>query len=168
MAGKADKLNVFLANLAVLNIKVHNLHWNVVGPQFKPMHKMTEKIYQMLQHQFDELAEMMKMQDKFPVASLDEYLSLTTLDEIESRDYTAYEVLEELSADCETLMSLAKEIRDEADKKDNFLIANLFEDYLAVYAKKSWMIKAMLQDDDMDEEDISEADDEEDNGEEEN
>lgn len=43
MANKTDKLNVFLANLAVLNIKVHNLHWNVVGLQFPLIHKMTEK-----------------------------------------------------------------------------------------------------------------------------
>ena len=48
MANKTDKLNVFLANLAVLNIKVHNLHWNVVGLQFPLIHKMTEKIYKML------------------------------------------------------------------------------------------------------------------------
>ena len=149
MANKTDKLNVFLANLAVLNIKVHNLHWNVVGLQFPLIHKMTEKIYKMLQCQFDTGAEVMKMQNKMPAASMAEYLDKTTIDELEARDYHGYEVLEELSADCDILIASAKEVRDEADKADNFQVANLMEEYLDMYAKKSWMIKAMMQDDDL-------------------
>ena len=147
MANKTDKLNVFLANLAVLNIKVHNLHWNVVGLQFPLIHKMTEKIYKMLQYQFDTVAEVMKMQNKMPAASMAEYLDKTTIDELEASDYHGYEVLEELSADCDILIASAKEVRDEADKADNFQVANLMEEYLDMYAKKSWMIKAMMQDD---------------------
>lgn len=42
MAAKVDKLNIFLSNLAVINVKIHNLHWNVVGPNFFVVHKMTE------------------------------------------------------------------------------------------------------------------------------
>ena len=38
MANKTDKLNVILANLAVLNIKVHNLHSNVLGLKFPLIH----------------------------------------------------------------------------------------------------------------------------------
>ncbi len=26
-----NRVNVFLSNLALLNVKVHNLHWNVEG-----------------------------------------------------------------------------------------------------------------------------------------
>ena len=33
------KLNTYLANLAVINIKIHNLHWNVVGSQFVAVHE---------------------------------------------------------------------------------------------------------------------------------
>ena len=81
--------------------------------------------------------------------SLAEYLDKTTIDELEARDYHGYEVLEELSADCDILIASAKEVRDEADKADNFQVANLMEEYLDMYAKKSWMIKAMMQDDDL-------------------
>lgn len=91
----------------------------------------------------------MKMQNKMPAASMAEYLDKTTIDELEARDYHGYEVLEELSADCDILIASAKEVRDEADKADNFQVANLMEEYLDMYAKKSWMIKAMMQDDDL-------------------
>lgn len=149
MASKKNLLNIFLSDLAVMNIKIHNLHWNVTGSEFIIIHKLTEKLYKMLQEQFDAVAEVMKMQNETPLATMSAYLENATVEEIESRNYTTYEVLEELDGDCQILISLAKQIRDEADKKDNFLVANLFEEYLAIYAKKSWMIRAMLQDDDI-------------------
>ncbi len=147
MAAKVDKLNIFLSNLAVINVKIHNLHWTVVGTNFFVVHKMTEKLYQMFQLQYDQVAEMMKMQNQMPLVTMAEYLDNTTIEEIEGRDYTDLEVLELLETDCQNIMALAKDIRDEADKKDNFLLANLLEEYLAIYAKKSWMLRAMLEGD---------------------
>ncbi|WP_287387784.1 ferritin-like domain-containing protein, partial [Lachnospira sp.] len=37
--------NKYLADIAVSDIKIHNLHWNVVGPQFKAVHEFLESIY---------------------------------------------------------------------------------------------------------------------------
>ncbi len=145
MAEKVSKLNVFLADLAVMNIKVHNLHWNVVGMEFKSVHKMTEKIYETLQAQFDQTAELMRMQDKLPLAAMADYLKNSQVEEIESREYSTLEVLELLDQDCDTLMNQAKQVREEADKNDDFLTVNLMEEFLAVYAKKSWMLKSMLR-----------------------
>ena len=31
--------NAYLANIGVAYIKLHNLHWNVVGSQFKAVHE---------------------------------------------------------------------------------------------------------------------------------
>lgn len=154
MPNKIDKLNVFLADIAVMNVKVHNLHWNVVGMHFTTIHKLTEKIYKKLHCQFDEVAEVIKMQNKLPLATISEYLDVSTVEEIESRDYTGTEVLEILSESCAEMMDIAKEIRDEANKEDNFLVANMFEEYMACYAKYMWIIRTMQQEDDfVDEED---------------
>lgn len=161
MAAKINKLNIYLSNLAVLNVKIHNLHWNVVGPQFLMVHELTEKLYKMFQEQFDTVAELMKMQNEIPLASLEDYLDNATVEELEGREFGDIEVIEILDADCGNIMELAKDIRDEADKKDNFQVANLFEEYLAVFAKYSWMIKAMLKDDtDLDDTDIEETENE--------
>ncbi|MCM1322632.1 MAG: DNA starvation/stationary phase protection protein [Acetobacter sp.] len=167
MANKIDKLNVFLANLAVMNIKVHNLHWNVVGPNFPVIHKMTEEIYKMFQCQFDELAEVMKTQNRMPMGTMAQFLENTTVEEVEPRDYTGYEVIDELASDCENIMAMAKDIRDEADKKDDFQIANLFEDYLALYAKQAWIIRAMQEEDAIEIEELEGDDDDDDSEDEE-
>ncbi len=78
---------------------------------------MTEKLYQMFQLQYDQVAEMMKMQNQMPLVTMAEYLDNTTIEEIEGRDYTDLEVLELLETDCQNIMALAKDIRDEADKR---------------------------------------------------
>lgn len=158
MTNKTEKMNVFLANLAIMNIKVHNLHWNIVGSQFITIHKLTEKIYKKLQEQFDEVAEAIKMQNKLPLATMSDYLEYSTVEEVESRDYTGYEVLDILSESCSEIIDLAKEIRTIADDEDNFLTANMMEDYIACYTKFIWMIRSMQQDDtfELDEEDDNE------------
>lgn len=139
-----NSLNTYLANAAVLIIKIHNLHWNVVGREFKTIHKLTEKIYKEFQMQFDTIAEIMKMQGELPAASMAEYLDMATVEELESRDYSVGEVLQILDEDCEQIVNMALDIRHEADKKDNFIVANLFEDYLAKFYKISWMVKSMM------------------------
>lgn len=35
----ACKLNTYVANLMVWTVKLHNIHWNVVGPIFKLVHE---------------------------------------------------------------------------------------------------------------------------------
>ena len=50
---KVELLNQYLANLAVWNIKLHNLHWNVVGNQFIQLHNFTEEMYDELFEAFD-------------------------------------------------------------------------------------------------------------------
>lgn len=155
-----NSLNTYLADLAVLNIKIHNLHWNVVGREFKALHKMTEKIYKELQCQFDMVAEVMKMQGELPMASMAEYLEITNIEELESRDYSVGEVLDLLDEDCEKIIDTALEIRHEANEEDNFMIANMFEEFLAGFYKKSWMIKSMsVEEEIIDLEDWQEDDD---------
>ena len=37
-------LNVYLANIGVEYVKLHHLHWNVVGSQFKAVHEYLETL----------------------------------------------------------------------------------------------------------------------------
>ena len=40
-----ERLNAYVASLLVWNVKLHNLHWNVTGKLFKPLHEYTEALY---------------------------------------------------------------------------------------------------------------------------
>ena len=45
------------ADSLVFYTKLHNLHWNVEGLMFKPIHEATEKIYDEFADVFDDVAE---------------------------------------------------------------------------------------------------------------
>ena len=95
--------------------------------------------------QFDAVAEIQKMQNNMPLVKMSDYLQQATLSEIEAKDITPDEVLKIVDADMKTMAALAKEIRDEAAGKDDFAVANMFEDYLASYSKNLWFLRAMLK-----------------------
>ena len=63
-------LNVYLSNLAVLNVNLHNIHWNVVGKQFFRVHEFTESLYDDFFEQYDAVAELLKMKGENPFCLL--------------------------------------------------------------------------------------------------
>lgn len=140
------KLNTYLANLAVLNIKIHNLHWNIVGSQFVSVHEYLESEYDKAGERLDEVAELIRISGEFPVANLKEYLEISTIKEIEtSKEVSIKEALEIVLSDIKLQKELALEIRKEADEADNFPVANAMEDYIEDYNKQIWFVESSLK-----------------------
>ena len=141
-----NKLNKYLSNLAVWNIKLHNLHWNVIGHSFVQIHEFCEKLYDEVFEQFDAVAEIQKMQNKQPLVKMSEYLQNASIKEIDAKDFSPKEVLKIIESDMKEMSDLAREIREEAGKEDSFAVANMFEDYISSFAKNLWFISSMLKD----------------------
>lgn len=139
------KTNAYIANVAVNYVKLHNLHWNVVGPQFKSVHEYLETLYDAMADVLDETAEMLKMGDAMPLASMKEYLEVATIEELESKDYTVAETLEIVLADLNTLFKGAARARKAADEDGHILLASVLEDQMAQYVKNMWFIRSMLK-----------------------
>ncbi len=145
MSKKLDLLNQLVADIAVANVKFHNLHWNVVGERFKEVHEFAEELYDMLFEQYDEVAERVKMLDEFPPATLKEYLELTKIDELANKDYTVKETLTYLLEDIQYLKGLATEARNVADDEGDFGTVAMLEDVVGAYCKHDWFIRTMLK-----------------------
>jgi len=142
---KIDQMNTYVANLAILNNKLHNLHWNVIGVQFMPVHKFTEELYDDAFAKFDDVAEQIKILGHMPLATTKDYLEATTVDEIQPKDFGQKEVLEIVKSDLELMKALATEIRNLADEDNDFVTVALFEDHVADYAKNLWFLESMLK-----------------------
>ncbi len=145
MAKQKDLMNQYVADLGVLNVKFHNLHWNVVGERFKPVHEYVEELYDMIFETYDEVAERMKMLGDFPLASLKKYLEVTKVDELEEKDYQIPEVYSILKQDLEHLKNLATSIRAVADEADDFGTVAMMEDQVDAYDKELWFIAQALK-----------------------
>lgn len=141
----AKEFNQYLANLVVFNYKVHNLHWNLEGPEFVALHEYTDEIYEEAFEYFDEVAELFKMFGQTPDSTLAAYLKNASLQEIEARPFTGKETLEILSADLEALRKEATELRNASDEEGWFSAVAMLEDQIASYNKRLWFINASLK-----------------------
>ncbi|MBS4772975.1 MAG: DNA starvation/stationary phase protection protein [Proteobacteria bacterium] len=139
-----NKLNVYLSNLAVWTAKLHNIHWNVTGCAFVQVHEFTEKLYDETFAQYDAVAEVQKMRGEMPLVKLSDFLANATLKEIDAKDFGIAEALSLVESDMKAMAVLAKEIRDEADRQDDFQVVAMFEGYLEGYSKNLWFLRAML------------------------
>lgn len=140
-----DLLQTYLANVNVINTKLLNLHWNVVGLNFLELHNLTEEIHDILAEQIDEVAESLKMRHVFPLSTVAEYVEATTITEEKARDFTDLEVLNFLKTDLQIMKDLAVEIRNTADEAGDFEVVANFEDYTMVYSKYIWFAEAFTK-----------------------
>lgn len=139
-----DLVNKYLANLVIWNVKLHNLHFNVVGAQFVPTHEYLESVYDEAMEYYDAVAELLKMQGEEPVVRISDYVKIASLEEVDGRAFSVKEAYEILQGDFKLMSDLAKEIRSGADEEDNFPLANLMEDHLDYYSKQLWFLRATL------------------------
>ncbi len=141
----SKKLDLYLANLGVNYVKLHNLHWNVIGRGFKQVHEYLEALYDETTESFDEVAEYQKMVGEYPKASLEEYLKIATIKELESKDYSIEDALKIAVEDQKLMRDLATEIRNEADEKGEFILVALMEGEVEAQNKHIWFIESMLK-----------------------
>ena len=140
-----QQVNQYLADLSVWNVKLHNLHFNVTGPQFKSIHEYLESIYDEAFEYFDAVAEHVKMQGQFPLVNSAEYAKLTKIEELGQEDIPLAKVIDILLKDFKYMNDQAVAIRAAADEEGDFLLVSMMEDHVAYYVKQIWFIESMLK-----------------------
>jgi len=138
------KLNQYLSNLAVLNVNLHNIHWNVEGLQFVQIHEYTEKLYDDFFEKYDAVAELLKMKGERPLVKLTDYVQNATIKELDKDKFTIKESLEIILDYLNEMKRLATEIRNEADEDGDFEVVMEFEDHVADYSKQIWFVRSIL------------------------
>lgn len=142
---KVEKMSQLVADLNVLNVKFHNLHWNVVGLNFEPVHLLTEASYTDFFEKYDEVAERMKMLGEFPPASMKKYLELSNVEELADQDWSVAEVLELVLDAYKYLKAEFIELRKLADDEDDFNTISMCEDYVGEFDKQIWFVSSMTK-----------------------
>ena len=138
-------MNQYVADLAVLNVKFHNLHWNVVGERFEQVHVYLEELYDDFFEKYDEVAERLKMMGEFPLASLASYLEATQVEELDLKNYQIPQVYEIVQDEIVKLRQLVTDIRALADDAGDFVTVGMMEDHVAGFDKILWFIESALK-----------------------
>lgn len=139
-----EQFNGYLANLAILTFKLHNLHWNEVGAQFVPVHLYTEEVYNETFEYFDQVAELFKFYGETPDCKLSDYLAKATIKEVDAKTFKAEEALGILLDDLKLLNAQATELRNASDAEGWFTSVATLEAHIASYTKRIWFLTASL------------------------
>jgi starvation-inducible DNA-binding protein len=136
-------LNKQIANWSVLYIKLHNYHWYVKGGQFFTLHTKFEEFYNEAGLHVDELAERLLAIGGNPVATMREYLELSSIQEASGSD-SAEEMVQSLINDFSIVIGELKEGMSLAGELDDETTGDML---LAIHSgleKHVWMLKAFL------------------------
>ena len=118
-------LNEFLADLNVFYRKLQNYHWNVQGRDFFQTHKKLEELYDEVNESIDEIAEHILILGGQPLGTLKDYLAVSTIQEGENKKLKSDEIYNNLITDYEKLLKKSTEIKEEADKQNDYATSAL-------------------------------------------
>ncbi len=140
----AQRLNKLLSDEYALYIKTQKFHWNVVGPNFGPLHKLFNKQYDQLALVVDEVAERVRALGFMAFGSLAEFIENTTISEDPSVNPDAQNMIKILLNDHETIIrELREQIKYTASKED-LGTENFLADLIVKHQKIAWMLRAHL------------------------
>ncbi|MEO0981422.1 MAG: DNA starvation/stationary phase protection protein [Pseudomonadota bacterium] len=131
-----------LASTYVLYHKTHGFHWNVTGPLFYSVHKLTDDQYRDLAVAVDDIAERIRALGSAAPMGLSNYLADTSIDDV--ADFPdAGGMLNELAADHLTLADLMRDVVKAAEEVNDVYTADLLTARIGVHEEAAWMLKAI-------------------------
>lgn len=138
-----QSISTILASTYVLYMKTQGFHWNVVGPNFYSLHKLSEGHYEDMAEAIDTLAERIRALGHIAPASYSWYEKLSIIkEEPEAKDGKTR--LQDLVADHESLSRLLKDGFDIAEKARDHGTADLFVGRMRAHEKAAWMLRSVL------------------------
>jgi len=139
----AGSLSRALAETYVLYLKTQGFHWNVVGPLFYGMHKLTETQYEDLANAVDELAERIRALGHPAPATFAEFLKLSQIKEMPGVQSTE-DSIRALIADHETISRTFREAVQVADDDDDIVTADMLTDRIKSHETAAWMLRSTI------------------------
>jgi starvation-inducible DNA-binding protein len=140
----AAELGRLLADSYMLYLKTQGFHWNVVGPQFEPLHTLFQKQYSELAVAIDEIAERMRTLGVKAPGSFAEFAALTSIAE-ETGAPAADAMISQLLADHTTASRVALQAVTEAEARGDVATADLATQRVAQHEKFAWMLASLLE-----------------------
>jgi len=136
-------LTGMLADAYVLLVKTQGIHWNVVGPLFFSLHKLTEDQYNDLFAAADDLAERIRALGHPAPTSIAQLMPHSAIGE-ETGNPTTEEMVQTLIRDHETVSRRLRDTVEMAEELRDAATADLLTERLRVHEKAAWMLRATI------------------------
>ncbi|WP_424972777.1 Dps family protein [Dinoroseobacter sp. S76] len=138
----ASALADVLADTYRLIFKTHAIHWNVEGPMFYSVHKLTEEQYENMFSAADELAERMRSLGEFAPMQLKSLMERSRVEDAHEK-MSAQEMVESLAADHELLAHRLHALVELVEGRHDPVTEDLATERSAFHEQAAWMLRAL-------------------------
>ncbi len=139
--GLAELLEKALADTYVLYAKTQGVHWNVIGPMFYGVHKLTEEQYRDMAESIDEIAERIRALGYLAPTKLSHLVQIADVQEVS--DVNSALMVEMLAKDHQRVATSLREAVQEADTLDDVFTADLLTARIGKHEQYAWMLRAL-------------------------
>lgn len=138
----ADVLATALADSFSLYLKTLGVHWNIVGPSFFGLHKLTEAQYEDLAAAIDALAERIRALGHLAPAAFGDYASRSVVESTTTIS-TAADMIQALIKDNEAVARRMRDAVAVADEANDVFTADMLTARIGKHEENVWMLRAI-------------------------
>ncbi|MCW2362286.1 MULTISPECIES: Dps family protein [Sphingobium] len=138
----AEKLADALADSFSLYLKTLGVHWNIVGPSFFGLHKLTEAQYEDLALAIDALAERIRALGHIAPAAFGDYAERSVVESSKTVQSSA-EMIDALIKDNEAVARRLREAVAVAEEGDDVFSADMLTARIGKHEENVWMLRAV-------------------------
>ncbi|MEJ6389461.1 Dps family protein [Gymnodinialimonas ulvae] len=140
--GIADGLADVLADTYRLIFKTHAYHWNVTGPAFYSIHKLSEEQYENMFAAADELAERIRALGQLAPMRMDDIMKRSKIEDLDKMP-SAQEMVDDLASDHEALAHRLHALIDLVEGRKDPVTEDLATERSAFHEQAAWMLRAL-------------------------
>ena len=141
-AAVASGLADVLADTYRLVFKTHAYHWNVEGPVFYSMHKLTEEHYENMFTAADTLAERIRALGHLAPSRMDEILNRSKIEDAEG-ELDAAQMAQDLVQSHERVSRRLHALAELAGKHKDVVTEDLAVARSAFHEQAAWMLRSL-------------------------
>ena len=139
----AEALTKAVADSYTLYAKTLGVHWNLQGPNFYGLHKLTDAQYNELHQAADALAERIRALGKLAPTGSEAFRALTVI-ENEAPHKPTREMIAELVRDNEAVARRMGEFAELADEAGDLFTHDMLVARIGVHEENAWMLRSSL------------------------
>ncbi|HJX77069.1 Dps family protein [Glutamicibacter sp.] len=136
-----DSLQTVLIQLLDLQLVGKQIHWNVVGPNFRDLHQNLDEIVDIARRGSDEIAERMRALHATPDGMAATITKYTTLEQPTNGEILTTNAVDMVVKALEATVGVMREVHDPVDEADP-TTADILHGYIAALEQQAWFISA--------------------------
>ncbi|WP_299582800.1 Dps family protein [uncultured Sunxiuqinia sp.] len=140
-----EQINRLISSYHVHYQKLRNFHWNVTGKDFFDLHEKFEELYDFSKVNIDDLAERVRVFGAHPTATLQEYLTISKIQEPEGIPGPE-EMVGQILSDFEILLSQMINVLETANDLGDVSTIDLVNSMVKQTEKYFWMFTSWMED----------------------